>query len=171
VVERTTFNRSVIGSIPLTCTQYRRTLTPIVACRRDAALIGRIIVDLEPELTEEEINIFAEFDEDMREYAEQSARDYEKSNRIISKLKRKLKQKIWQPIEWELKSHYCMALGIVKKAEVKGRKESGYDYFCQSTAIRHVYNNVSSCSYSDSYGGNIYIRLSQDRYLMMFIHG
>ena len=123
------------------------------------------------ELTPEEIAFCNDFEDEMHQFAEQSARDYEKSNKILARLKRALKHKIWQPIEWELKSHYCMAFGVVPWSEVKGRKESGYDYFCQSTAIRHVYVDVSSCSYSDSYGGNIYIRLSKDRYLAMYING
>jgi len=122
-------------------------------------------------LTDDEIEAFEEYEELMREFAEQSRKDCENSNRILAKLKRTLKAKIWEPIEWELKSHYCLALGIVTRSDVKGRKESGHDYFGQSSAIRHVYTDVSSCSYSDSYGGNVYIRLSKDRYLEMYING
>lgn len=110
-------------------------------------------------------------DWDDEEASLQYQRDLDNSERILRKLKRTLKPKIWQAVEYDLNGHSCLALGIVPHSEVKGRKQKGSDWHGQSTAMRHVYSNVSYCSYSDSYGGNVYLRLSKDRYLMMFIHG
>ena len=112
-----------------------------------------------------------DLDDEEMELGLEAERTQENSKRILGRLKRTLKPKIWEPIEWELDSHWCIALEIVTRDRVIGRKESGDSYFCQSTAIRHVYVNVSSCSYSDTYGGDVYIRLGNNRYLRMYVYG
>lgn len=96
----------------------------------------------------------------------------EKTNAILAQLERTLKPKIWQAIKWELSSHRCYHLSIVPLSKTKGEKKTGKEYFRQSTAIRHVFDDVSSDPYSsDCYGGYIYIRLNKNRYLQMFICG
>ncbi|MCF2902241.1 hypothetical protein L1267_17875 [Pseudoalteromonas sp. OFAV1] len=94
-----------------------------------------------------------------------------KSDRLLKNLKSKLKPKLWQAIKWELAAHFCIALEIVSIAEVKGCKRKGNDYFGQSVAMRHVYDDTSSCSYSGSYGGDVYLHLGNGRYLKMYING
>ena len=96
---------------------------------------------------------------------------YDNSDRLLGKLKRRLKPKIWQGIQWELNAHTCLALEIVSVKQVKGYKRTGHEYFGQSTAIRHVYDHTSMCSLSGSYGGNVYLYLGNKQYLMMFVSG
>lgn len=94
-----------------------------------------------------------------------------RNTRIIKNLKRRLKLKIWQAIEWEMQAHQYGHLEIVSLKDVEGRKTSGNDYFGESTALRHVYDNTSSCSYSDTYGGDVYLYIGEQRYLRMFVWG
>lgn len=121
------------------------------------------------DLTDAEIQEM--YDVATQEAEDESWRDMRNSDLILKRLKKSLRPKIWEAIQWELNSHYCLALGIVSIDEVKGRKETGNDYHGQSTAMRHVYVDVSSCSYSDTYGGNVYLYLGMGRYLAMFISG
>lgn len=110
-------------------------------------------------------------DELMQRASEQEWRDVKKSDQILKRLQRTVKPKIWQAINWDLHSHICLVIGIVTVDQVAGSKRTGHDYFGESTAVRHVYDDVSSCTYSDSYGGNVYLYLGKKRYLMMYVHG
>lgn len=125
------------------------------------------------EFTDDEIkeDLWAANDLQDRIWDEREKAQNAKSDRLLSKLKRTLNPKIWQGIQWELNSHQCVAFGVVPRSQVTGQKTSGRDYYGESTAVRHVYDSTSFCSYSDSYGGFIYVYLGKDRYLKMFIHG
>ena len=112
-----------------------------------------------------------EIEEQARVAAEEEFRVGENSNRLLNRLEQSLKPKIWQAIKWELAYHWCLALEIVTIERVAGIKRSGHEYFGESTAMRHVYDDVSSCSYSDTYGGNVYLYLGNKRYLMMYVSG
>lgn len=90
---------------------------------------------------------------------------------LLKKLKRTLRAKIYQAIELELDQHQCHDFEIVCRLQVEGQKRRGRDYFGESTAIRHVYDDTSTCSYSGTYGGNVFLRLSNDRYLRIYVTG
>ncbi len=94
-----------------------------------------------------------------------------KSERLMRCLKYSLKQKILKDVMFELDSHWSCILGIVSICQVKGTKRKGHDYFGMSTAIRHVYDNTSSCSYNDSYDGEVFIYIGKKRYLNIHISG
>ncbi|MFS1430806.1 hypothetical protein LMH73_027775 [Vibrio splendidus] len=96
-----------------------------------------------------------------------------RNERIKRHLKRTLKPKIWDCISVELSENggHCGHLAIVTLDKVTGTKQSGYEYFGESVAVRHVYDNTSSCSYSDTFGGEINIYIGKGRYLQMHIWG
>lgn len=112
-----------------------------------------------------------EMHELMEKAAIQEMKEACRRNKVLRRLKKTLPQKIWLSIQYLLNDNSCLDLGVVSQEHVKGFKESGNSYFGWSTAVRHVYNDVSSCSYSDSYGGNLYIYLGERRYLRMHIYG
>ncbi|MEZ8292350.1 hypothetical protein AB6D11_00705 [Vibrio splendidus] len=118
------------------------------------------------------------YEQEMAELKEQeaaNARAYkaqqQKSARILSRLKRTLKPKVMQAIMWEIDAHRCEGLTLVDSSQVKGEKRTGRDYFGTSTAIRHVFEDVSLCSYSDSYGGEVFIRVRNNLYLRICVFG
>lgn len=116
-----------------------------------------------------------QYDDDMHEVMQSEHRSHiaeQNSNkRILKKLKRTLKPKIWQAVEWETESHGYGHLEIVTQREVSGERRSGYAYFGEATALRHVYDDVTSDPYGDSYGGDIYLYLGKNRYLKIWIWG
>lgn len=97
--------------------------------------------------------------------------EWRRHQRLLRRLKRKLKPKIFQAIESEMDYHICHDFEIVRRSQVKGKKRSAHDYFGESAAIRHVYDDTSFNSYTESYAGNVFLRLSNDRYLRIFVSG
>ncbi|POC19549.1 hypothetical protein [Vibrio vulnificus] len=108
---------------------------------------------------------------DMKEYAEQERKRVRCDNKLISRLKRTLKPKVWNVIELVLQDHWVGYLSILPLSKVTGRKNNAHDWFGESVAIRHIYDDTSSCSYSDTYGGVIYLPIGKERYLQMHISG
>lgn len=93
------------------------------------------------------------------------------NDRILKHLERTLKPKIWVCVKSELESHRFGYLEIVTIDKVKGTKQDASKYFGASVAMRHFYDDVSSCSYSDTYGGDLYLYLGKKRYLKMTVWG
>ena len=112
----------------------------------------------------------ADMEADMREMAEEESSRARKDNRLLARLRRTLKPKIWMPIERVLADNFCHSLSIVKLDDVSGQRVNAHDWFGESVAIRHLYDDTSHCSYSDSSGGVVYLPIGKQRYLQMEIH-
>ncbi len=97
--------------------------------------------------------------------------DQKNTDRILRNLKRKLKPKIWEAVNWEIQSHGFGHLKIVTVEQVSGEKRLGHEYFGQKTAMRHVYDNVSSDAHGDCYGGDVYLYIGSGRYLKVYVWG
>lgn len=104
-----------------------------------------------------------------QEYWRKVAQSDEK---VMSRLKKSLKSKVYDGIVWEMKQH-CGAnhLEIVKAKSCTGTKTSYSDYAGFSSPIRYIYDDVSNDSYSGSYGGLIYLSIGHGNYLKMHIWG
>lgn len=91
--------------------------------------------------------------------------------RKLASIKRKIKPKFFQAIEFELYHSSCHGVEIVGISEVKGKRMTASNYFGESSAVRHVYNNVSSCSHSETWCGDLFIPIGLGRYVKLSIHG
>lgn len=114
--------------------------------------------------------------EEDRKYIEaernRELRDRKNTRRIKSHLKRKLKPKIWDWIEYELESHYHSDLKILRREDFESKNKVPYkDMVGNRTSVRHIYDDTSQCSMSETYGGNIYIYIGNKQYLKIFIWG
>jgi hypothetical protein len=91
--------------------------------------------------------------------------------RILKHLERTLKPKVWENIKFAMYGHRYQDLAIVGFDKVGGAKQSAMEWFGESVAIRHVFDDISSCSLSDTYGGSIWLPIGHARYLHMHIWG
>jgi len=98
-------------------------------------------------------------------------RDQNNTDRILKHLKRTLKPKIWDAIKWETESNGYGYLKLVTINDVSGEKRLGHEYFGQSTAMRHVHDNTDNNTYSDGYGGDVYLYIGLNRYLKIHVWG
>ena len=92
-------------------------------------------------------------------------------NRKLAAIKRKIKPKVFQAIEFELFHSSCHGVEIVSHDGVNGKRMNASNYFGESVAVRHVYNNLSSCSYSETWGGELFIPIGLGRYVKLSVHG
>ncbi|EII3125378.1 hypothetical protein [Vibrio parahaemolyticus] len=110
-------------------------------------------------------------DLEMKALAEEDKARYRKDCKILRRLKRTLKAKIWQGIDWTIADHRYQDLQIVGVDKVCGEKRAGHDWFGQSTAMRYIYDDTSTDYWGDSYGGQIWLPIGKGRYLQMHIWG
>lgn len=97
-------------------------------------------------------------------------KDRKNTKRILRKLKKKLKPKIWEWINFEIHSHNHSDLKILYRNEFKGRNKMSYkDWVGASSPVRHIYTEVEQDYMGDGYGGYIYIHLGKNRYLQAHI--
>lgn len=111
------------------------------------------------------------YDQDEIDFMLEMDRNIAQVNKKLAKIKRKVKQKVFQAIEFELYHSECHGVEIVGIDDVKGKRMTSSGYFGESSAVRHVYNNVSSCSYSETWGGDLFIPIGLGRYVKLSIHG
>ncbi|EKA4077117.1 hypothetical protein OLH55_004327 [Vibrio parahaemolyticus] len=107
----------------------------------------------------------------MKELAEEENARYKRDCKLISRLKRTLKPKIWQAIDWAISEHRYQDLKIVGIDEVAGSKERARDWYGESVAVRYIYDDTSTDYWGDGYGGLIWIPIGKARYLQMHIWG
>lgn len=92
-------------------------------------------------------------------------------NKLVTRLRRTLKPKLWAAISMVLRDHAVHGIQIDSFNKVTGNKVKGRDWFGESVAIRHVFDDTSSCSYSDTYGGLLWLPIGMGRYLQIHISG
>lgn len=90
---------------------------------------------------------------------------------LLKRFKRRLPTKIFREILAEMDEHRSLLIGMVSKENVKGKRMPASYYFGRSTPLRHVYNNISSCSYSDTYSGDVYLSVGLGRYVHIYVCG
>ena len=110
-------------------------------------------------------------DQDEIDFIEEMERDISIVEKKLARIKRKIKPKFFQAIEFELYHSGCHGVEVVGIGEVKGKRMKSSGYFGESSAVRHIYNNVSSCSYSETWGGDLFIPIGLGRYVKLSIHG
>ncbi len=108
---------------------------------------------------------------DMERESEEQALRLRRESKLLARLKKRLKPKIWSVIEMIQQQHLVNQIAIDAFEDVKGTKISALDWFGESVGIRTVYDETSSCSYSGTYGGAIWIPIGAGRYLHMHISG
>ena len=97
---------------------------------------------------------------------------YKNDQKVLSRVKKMVKPKVFQDIEWEMKEHmWCGDFSIVDVSDCVGERRTYSDYKGCSSPIRTVYDNTSYDSYCDSYGGDMYISLGKGKYLKMSLGG
>ena len=111
------------------------------------------------------------YDQDEIDFIEEVNRNISIVRRKLSSIKRKVKPKVFQAIEFELCHSWCHGVEIVGIDGVRGKRMTASSYFGESSAVRHVYSNVSSCSYSETFGGDLFIPIGLGRYVKLSIHG
>jgi hypothetical protein len=81
--------------------------------------------------------------------------------------------KVISSLEFELKQHVNLgsSFAIVDVSDCVGVKRRFSEFTGYSSPIRWVYDDTSSCSYSGSYGGDVYFQLGKGKYLRAFIAG
>lgn len=115
--------------------------------------------------------------EDYDDFMEEEHLNYLKGraedDKVWSSLYKYTPPKVISSIEFELKQH--MSLGsnfaIVGVSDCVGVKRRFSEFTGYSSPVRWVYDDTSSCSYSDSYGGDVYFQLGKGKYLRAFIAG
>ena len=110
-------------------------------------------------------------DQDEIDFIDEMDRNIAMVEKKLASIKRKIKPKFFQAIEFELYHSGCHGVEIVCIDGVKGKRMTASSYFGESSAVRHVYNNVSSCSYSETWGGDLFIPIGLGRYVKLSIHG
>jgi hypothetical protein len=117
------------------------------------------------------VDYMKELELDQVETLASEARQQARDTRLLDRLQKTLKQKHLQALNWLLNDHRCESLEILSVGDVKGEKVKGSKWFRESTAIRHIYDDTSTCYWGDSYGGNIFMPIGKKRYLKVFISG
>ena len=110
-------------------------------------------------------------DQDEIDFIEEIDRNIAIVEKKLASIKRKIKPKFFQAIEFELYHSGFHGVEIVGIDDVKGKRMTSSSYFGESSAVRHVYSNVSSCSYSESWVGDLFIPIGLGRYVKLSIHG
>ncbi|MEZ8723132.1 hypothetical protein AB6D66_18820 [Vibrio pomeroyi] len=108
---------------------------------------------------------------EIEDHAEQERQSAKRDNKLLKRLKRTLKPKVWSVIELVMQDHWVGYLNITSLAEVTGQRNRAHDWFGESVAIRHLYDDATTCSYSETYGGVIFLPIGNARYLQMHISG
>lgn len=114
--------------------------------------------------------------EEMREATKEFEAEWKtqakRDNKIIRRLKRNLKPKIWQCIDWVFSDCIaCDFLEIVDVNATKGERVRGSDYFGESVAVRHVYDDTCTDYWGDGFSGSVYLPIGCGRYLRMSVRG
>lgn len=94
-----------------------------------------------------------------------------KDTKLLYRLERTLKKKIWTPVSWELREHGFGELALVGHHSVNGIKRDASEYFKRSTAMRHLYQDTSVDEVSNCYSGRVYLYLGCGRYLKVNVWG
>ena len=111
------------------------------------------------------------YDQDEIDPIEEVERDIAIVEKKLANIKRKIKPKFFQAIEFGLCHSWCHGVEIVGIDGVMGQRMTASSQFGESSAVRHVYNNVSSCSYLETCGGDLFIPIGLGRYVKLSIHG
>lgn len=111
------------------------------------------------------------YDQDEIYFIEEADRNIAIVEKKLARIKRKIKPKFFQAIEFELYHSGCCGVEIVSIDGVKGKRMTASSYLGESSAVRHVYNNASSCSYSETWVGDLFIPIGLGRYVKLSIHG
>lgn len=106
-----------------------------------------------------------------KEFLDSDRKEGERQTKLLSRLKRTLKPKIWDAIERVMQGNFCHLMEIVSLDMVTGDKQRAHEWFGESVGIRCVYDDTTFCSYSDSYGGLVWLPIGKWRYLQMHISG
>ena len=112
---------------------------------------------------------YEEWMEDQRRHEDWERKSTKLHNKTIKRLKVKMKPVDFEPIDWLLSDHMTGYASIVKSDELVGSKVKAVDFFGQSSKLRHIWDNTSSCSYSGTYGGEVCVPLGKGNYLKIHI--
>ncbi len=110
-------------------------------------------------------------EEDQREYEASVRLQTLKDKRILRHIQKKYPVKIFNAIMDEVNEHGRGHYKIVKQYECQGCRERGSDFQGYSSAIRYAYDDISNCSYSGCYGGDVYLYIGKGNYLRMAVSG
>lgn len=113
----------------------------------------------------------AMYDQDDIDYAKEIEEEISIVEKRLARIRRNIKPKVFQAIEFELYHSGCHGVEIVGIGEVKGKRMKASSYFGESSAVRHVYSNVSSCSHLETWCGDLFIPIGLGRYVRLSIHG
>lgn len=113
-----------------------------------------------------------ECQKEQQEFYEQEKIRWQRENKLVERLKRTLKPKLWAVVKMVFDDHTVNYIQIDTFDKVRGTKELARDWFGESVAVRHIYDWTSTCSYScDTYGGIVWIPIGKGRYLHLHISG
>ncbi|WP_347361786.1 hypothetical protein [Vibrio vulnificus] len=110
-------------------------------------------------------------DLEMKEMIEQEKAQEKRENRLLTRLKRTLKPKIYSFIKLMFEDHQVHSIEIVGLNKVSGSKERARDWYGESVAVRYIYDDTSTDYWGDGYGGYVWIPIGKARYLQMHISG
>lgn len=106
-----------------------------------------------------------------KKIADEENERYARDQKLLKRLQRTLKPKFWQCIAFTIYDHHYQDLEIVGVDCVKGQKNNAHDWFGESVAMRHVYDDTSTDYWGDGYGGEIFLPIGKGRYLKMHVWG
>ncbi len=112
-----------------------------------------------------------QYHQDQLEYEQEQMKLWKKDIKLINRLRKRLPEKIMTDINYCIREHSASDYEIVNVDQCKGYKESGTDWIGFSSAIKYTYDNTSSCGYTETYGGDVYLYIGNHQYLKMFISG
>ncbi|MDW2204291.1 hypothetical protein R7007_21720 [Vibrio sp. 1636] len=110
-------------------------------------------------------------DLEMKEMMEQEKAQAKRENKLLARLKRTLKPKVYGFIEFLFEDHRVGSIEIVGFDKVSGSKERARDWFGESVSIRYIWDDTSTDYWGDGYGGFIWVPIGKGRYLQMHIWG
>jgi hypothetical protein len=112
-----------------------------------------------------------ECEEEALKYAEMERRELRREKKLIAKLKRTLKPKVWAAIELVRADSTVNYMKLETIDKVRGTKNKAGEWFGESVGVKTVYDDTSFCSYSDSYSGPIWLAIGKGIYLHIHISG
>ena len=91
--------------------------------------------------------------------------------KVINRLKKTVKPRIFKAIMAYLEQSWYQDLKIVEFPDVCGKFEKPKDVFGESTPIRKSYSTVTTDYFGDGYSGDVYLPIGSGRWLKAFIWG
>ncbi len=110
-----------------------------------------------------------DYEKDKKAFDEFERKESRRQNKLIKRLKRSLKPKCFDVVELLKKNCFAHTFNVVDIESVVGSKERASEWFGESVAVRHLYDDTRHNSYSESTSGYIYLPVGKGRYLMIYI--